>query len=753
MLMKQIIVILWMLIGIVLISGAQNKKIIKEDVVIENDQIKLIISNDGTAKSLLFKPTSEECLIDGKKIPICAITQDRPYQNEIKLAYPTKETTFKANSIRREGDRLIVGFELIPWEAVIDFKISTQYIKFSLEDFRLKVKDYGINMTQPPITGMWFLQLPIRNKIHYGDWLNVIWDNKLAINVLGTDPFAQIDSEECEGYRILKAGVAEKVKLKGVGAALIVCQTDKLLDNIASVEEDFNLPHGVKSRRSESYKSSYYWSSDVNPSNVEQHIKYAKMAGFRAFMIYYPAFLEGKGYRNLGDYQFQKSKFPNGSDDLKEMLNKIKDAGMVPGFHFLHSHIGRDSKYITPIPDSRLNLLKIFNLAEPLTKIDTTIYVAQNPANSAMADNRRVLKIGTELISYKNYTTSRPYKFTGCIRGIDKTTVNSQPAGYMFGLLDISEFGATSVYIDQNTDLQEEIAVKIAEIYNVGFQFVYFDGSEGVNPPFWFNVADAQYKVYKLLKPEPLFAEGAAKTHFSWHMLSRGNAFDVFNPEVLKESIQKFPADEAPRMRNNFTHINFGWLGYWVADEKTVGTQPDMLEYVTSRAAAWDCPISIMANLQKFAQHNRTPDNLEVLRRWEEVRAKNWLTDAQKQMLQNLEQEHILLLNEKKEFELLPYNQIIEVANGSREVRAFTFKRNNDLYVVYWHISGNKDLELPFPSKNITLIENLGQEIHFQSVENGINSILPVGNRRFIKTSLLFKNEIVTAFKNAKIIN
>jgi hypothetical protein len=129
-------------------------------------------------------------------------------------------------------------------------------------------------------------------------------------------------------------------------------------------------------------------------------------------------------------------------------FDKIKDAGMVPGFHFLHSHIGRDSRYITPVPDHRLNLLKIFTLAAPLDKSDSTIYVEENPAGITMTENRRVLKIGTELISYRNYTTIRPFKFTGCIRGIDETTINAQPAGYMFGLLDVSEFVATHVYIN-----------------------------------------------------------------------------------------------------------------------------------------------------------------------------------------------------------------------------------------------------------------------------------------------------------------
>ena len=723
------------------------------DIIIENDQLKLTISGDGIIRSLIYKPAGEECLMQGKKVPLCAITQERPYQNEVKLAYPTQEMTFKANSVRRDGNKLIVGFQLIPWEAIVDINVTPDYIGFSLENFRLNVVDYGISMTEPPISEMWFLQLPVRNRTHYGDWLNVIWDDKIAVNVLAADPYTRVDAEEEDGYRILKAGIDEKVKLNGVEAVLIVCPADQLLDNIAKVEEDFNLPHGVNSRRNELYNASYYWSGDVVPGNVDRHIKYARMAGFRTFMIYYSSFLDGNGYRKLGNYEWRHSDYPNGFSDLQKMLDKIKNAGMIPGLHILHSHIGRDSKYVTPIPDHRLNLLKIFTLAEPLGTKDTVIYIEQNPSNTTMADNRRVLKIGTELISYKGYTTSPPFKFTGCVRGIDETIINAQPAGYMFGLLDVSEFGATSVYIDQNTDLQDEIAQKIADIYKAGFQFLYFDGSEGVNAPFWYNVSGAQWKVFRRLNPEPLFAEGAAKTHFSWHMLTRGNAFDVFLPEALKESVRKFPAEEAPRMSDNFTRINFGWLGYWLTGKNTVGTQPDMLEYVTSRAAAWDCPVSLHSNLEHFDSHPRTPDNMEVLRRWEEVRAKHLLTVEQKQMLQKLEQEHILLLNEKNEFELVPYDQIIDVAGGIRDVRAFIFSRNNDLYVVYWHISDNKELELPVNSKAFVLMEDIGQEIQISAGRNSDKTIVPVGNRRYLKTNKLTRDELLNAFKNASLLD
>ena len=52
-------------------------------------------------------------------------------------------------------------------------------------------------------------------------------------------------------------------------------------------------------------------------------------------------------------------------------------------------------------------------------------------------------------------------------------------------------------------------------------------------------------------------------------------------------------------------------------------------------------------------------------------------TEEQKKMLQNLQQEHILLVNEQNNFELVPYAHITEAANGSKELRAFIFERQN----------------------------------------------------------------------------
>jgi hypothetical protein len=122
-------------------------------------------------------------------------------------------------------------------------------------------------------------------------------------------------------------------------------------------------------------------------------------------------------------------------------------------------------------------------------------------------------------------------------------------------------------------------------------------------------------------------------------------------------------------------------------------------------------------------------------------------------MLRNLEQEHTLLINEKNKPELAAYEQIPDVAQGSREIRAFIFNRNNNIYVVYWHISGDKQLEISVNSKDISLEESLGRKMKVNSGRNMKTTIIPAGKKRYLKSSELTREEMIAAFKNAKILD
>ena len=681
-----------------------------DDISFENDVFKLVIGADARAKSLVVKATGEECIDAREGIAIVSSTQDRPFNNEIKLAWPNKRTTYQANRARLENGKLVVGFEIAPYEVAIDVEVGKGYMTFTLSDFVCEhdLQYEGLIMNVPPVAQLRLLQLPVKNRANMGDWLNVMWDDKAAVAVVGADPHSEISHERRFGFNLLYADLYRGLALKG-GKATIVAGAGReaFLDSMDEFERANGLPLGVQSRRDPRLNASIFWTSCLNPENVDDHIALAKKSGIRMMLIYYPAMTDAQGgYATLGNYDWN-DKYPRKEADLKDVLAKVKAAGITPGFHTLQTHIGCRSRYVTPVADPRLNLTRRFTLAKPLPESGevSEIEVLENPVDAPLfarnaSQTARVLKFGGELFAYETYSTTPPYRFTGVKRGKWNTAAAAHPRGEIGGTLDVSEYAAISCYIDQNTDLQDEIAEKIAKIFDAGMEFCYFDGSEGVNPPCGVNVAFAQYRVVKKFAKMPIFIEGAAKSHFGWHLQAGANAFDVFPPEIFKEMIVKFPHDEAPLMCKDMTRLDYGWWALYLPGQqvtlknvlpyrktKTVGTQPDMWEFGTSRAAAWDCPATISINPKRALQHPRIDDLLEVMRRWEDVRARNWLTPAQKEALKSPTQEHHLYINERGEYELHEI-EMLPTPTNAPELRGFVFERGGKRMVAYWHTSG-----------------------------------------------------------------
>lgn len=711
----------------------------KDGIVIENGEMRLIIGNDGQALSLIHKQSGQECLHQGIKTPVFSITQYRPYENELQLKYPAKSKTFAANSVFRQGDDLIVSFELLNIVATIGLKITDSYIGFALKKLDQHLPEFG-DQRKIAIDELVLLQIPVKDRDNFGEWLNVVWDDDVAVNLLATDPYARIDAVKYEGYHLMRAEAVSEVRSIGTGAALITTNKNNLLNCIDRVEQDFNLPRGVESRQRKEYKYSYYETSDATPQNIDEHIAFAKKAGFHAIQIVWTAFAS-----TIGHFPWQP-EYPNGMKDLQKVIRKINDAGMIAGAHFWYNKAQKNDLYVTPVPDYRLNLSRTFILASSLDKKSTTIVVEESPEGCTMDDDRRILKIGNELIEYSGFTCERPYRFTGCTRGALNTSSSAYEQGFRFGLLDVDTWPIW-VRFDQRTSIQQEVAERIGKIYNeAGFQFAYFDGAEDIPPPYWYNTSLAQLKVYKCMTPAPMFSEGALKSHFSWHILTRGNAFDVFSPETMKDALRKHPIAEAEFISNDFTSINFGWIDYVAPTEKTIGMQPDMFEYACSHSTGWDCPISLEGRLNQLKMHPRTGDNLEVIRRWEDARMNNFFSNEQKMVLRNPEHEHILLVDEKGGFELCPYEQIKEAAKGNLALRAFIFERSGKNYVVYWHTSGEQQIKLNINSGKAHLSRELGKEIPVQ--EDGNSIILPAGERRFLQVDMP-QEKVIEAFREA----
>ncbi len=710
-------------------------------VVLENLDFKIVFDSKGNAVSLIYKASGEECLKQGISLPAFSVLQYRPYDNENMLTWVTRPTRFPANSLTKKGDTLFVGFDHLDYMAVISIKSKNHYIGFTLEYFLRKKKHLGVDL-ETHIDEITFLQLPVKDRRYFGYWLDVSWDNKISVSLLATDVSTYVDDDPENGFHIMRAGSMRDVRLNHTGAALLVTSTDKLLDCIDQVEKDFGLPRGVESRRDNKCMYSYYECRNVTPENIDEHIRFARIGGFRMMVIYYTDFAS-----TMGHFLWRK-EYPGGMKDLKYITNKIRKAGMIPGFHIHYNKAQINDPYVTPVPDPRLNLRKIFTLAEPLKDTSTIITVEENPLDITLYEGRRLLKAGNEIIEYSAYTTKSPYQFTGCKRGYLNTQSSDYPKGYKVGLLDVDNW-PIFIRFDQRTSIQKEVAKKI-EVFvkEAGFRFIYFDGAEDVNRPYWYNVSLSMDKVYAILEPKPLFCEGACKTHFNWHILSRGNAFDTFIPEEIKEAVNKRYIPAAIYNAENFTGVNFGWIKYTPPGTGTTGIQPDMISYIASHAAGWDCPLSLLGDIDNFKTHPRTKDNLSVFRNWENAKLSGYFSKEQKKEMKKPGKEFILLTDKKGKYELHECHRIKDIP--LKNIRAYLFEKDGRKWVRYWHTSGEVQLKLLVDPSHVIFYGNKMEKKEVPRSKEYV--ILPAGDIRYLSFDLPERN-VKEIFQEARILN
>ena len=144
-----------------------------QDVVIENDEVRLTLTADGKTRGLLHKPTGQECLVQGFSAPVFGLTEYRPYDPENMLTYVAKTTTFPANKVVREGDTLFVNFDRLDYTAVIALNITPYYIGFTLARLDYTLEDISQFKRVTEIDEFTLLQLPVKKRSTFGEWLNV----------------------------------------------------------------------------------------------------------------------------------------------------------------------------------------------------------------------------------------------------------------------------------------------------------------------------------------------------------------------------------------------------------------------------------------------------------------------------------------------------------------------------------------------------------------------------------------------------
>jgi len=569
-------------------------------VVLETRDLRLEIGNDGIVQSLTASPSGIEYSWISEPAPIamvyrggqlsCASQKDF-VENEAPAYHGGQ--SFPASGVTLAGDKLTIEFATAQVKAMYQVKICPDYLAFEL-----------LSLEGKPIDRIDLLNLKVRRLPYLGPWINVAYDDEFGICLCAGNIKTNAGMNQHKQYVEMKAIAEKRVALEGTIAILFGVHNpkNKFLDAMEIVERDFNMPAGARHRRLPVQNYSYLWCYPT-PENIEEYVKLAKRCGFRMILFSYRAFSQGVGHFSWN------SQYPNGMSDLKKVTDTIRGAGLRVGLHIHYSKAAKNDPYVTPVPDDRLNKVRNFTFSTKIDSKTDTITVNENPSGCTLDDGRRILKAGNELIAYQSYTTSAPFRFSGCERGyLDTTPAEHQP-GEEVSLLDVDDW-PIFIRFDQNTDIQDETARRLGEIY---------------------HRTGPQHRVYRYFQPEPAVCEAALNGHFGWHMMSRSHAYDLSSKHI-KNFCHKISCRVAPVRAMDFSRIEFGWIfglfNYF---------GPDVLEYVISRGAAWDCPFSIRINLEQIKAHPRLEDCLDVIRLWEDARIESKLTDAHREMLRTLD--------------------------------------------------------------------------------------------------------------------
>ena len=68
-----------------------------KNFVFENKKFRLTVGENAITESLIYKENGEELLKEGEEIALFSVTQLRPFNNEVKLAYMNKRTLQQGN--------------------------------------------------------------------------------------------------------------------------------------------------------------------------------------------------------------------------------------------------------------------------------------------------------------------------------------------------------------------------------------------------------------------------------------------------------------------------------------------------------------------------------------------------------------------------------------------------------------------------------------------------------------------------------
>ncbi len=729
------------------------------EVTIGNQRARIVLNDDATWASLIDEAGGRECLAPGAKLALASIRHEGKTHNASAVALSNDELTFQFADI----------------DTTFTYAVDRQpdWIAFRLQ---------SIAGTRPERADV--VRVPVGITQNVGRRLNAAWDEQTTVCVMAAN--RQVDCRGSAGEFATLAAATQDApgpKMEGAAAALIVSPTEEFKGIAHQASHAFGLltnedADGTPVKDTDLARGSY-WFLSFGEADVDKVIEYCEKAGLKQVMMG-----SGSWCTSPGHYLFNESRYPNGMESLKAVVDKLHEHGILVGMHTFVSKVSKRDPYVTPVPDRRFWKDREMTLAGAVTADQTEIESAADLSQwpgSPVCDQKRweggVVKhqeviLGDEIIQYESIGPQDTWDtFLGCARGAWGTTAAAHAAGDVGCHFGVD--GCINGYIiDQETDLMDEVADRIAGIFNTcGFDMVYFDGGEDVDRRrFNHYVSNFQEQAVKRFEKRPIIHMGTVMTHLLWHSFARSSTVDTYLNTLHGAIISGAPVENWPTVKEHIDKSvaymlsvradmmpgELGWFGIWPKGQNTDGLQFDEVEYLMCKSLAYDVPVSLQTSFGQMEAHPLTPEILRIVGWYEGMRMLGHVPDRVRAMLRE----------PGADFAMVPGSTLglagitpgrfarveeVPLVGGTHDVRAYVAPDSAlPSVATIWHYAREGLVVLNAKTDTLAAVTFLCEEIPFE-VEDG-KPVIPVGP---VRTTLfswdLDADELRAALENAEV--
>lgn len=409
----------------------------------------------------------------------------------------------------------------------------------------------------------------------------------------------------------------------GSAIALFGCPENGVLERIGKIELAEGLPHptinGVWHKTSPETGRAYLI-ADFNEQNIDEMLAYTKQAGLMS--LYH----EGP-FQSWGHFILDPVRFPNGIAGMKKCVEKANALGLRIGVHTLTTFINTNDPYVSPVPDKRLAVTGTSQLAGNIDADATSIPVLSNTYFLNLKQSTlHAVRIGEEIIRFREVSASAPYYLLDCQRGAFGTSPSSHGKNETANML--MDYPYNTLF--PNFSLQQEIAGNLANFFNeTGVSHMDFDGHEGAMSSGEGDYAVQAFAEKVFRETKHTLVNGTSRSsHYYWHISHYWNWGEPWYGG-FRESQGDYRLENQPFLERNYMPNMLGWFLL----SATTGLED--IEWMMARAAGYHAGFALVARYPSLKDNPQTDQLLRQIKLWQEASAKRIFSSEQLARLKN----------------------------------------------------------------------------------------------------------------------